>query len=58
MIELSNATKKFGRTTAVDNVSFRVKKGEIVGFLGLNAAGFIHTIRDAISSREISEASL
>jgi len=45
MIELSNATKKFGRTTAVDNVSFRVKKGEIVGFLGLNAAGKTTTMR-------------
>ncbi len=45
MIELSNATKKFGRTTAVNNVSFTVKKGEIVGFLGLNAAGKTTTMR-------------
>ncbi len=39
MIEVKNLTKKFGKITAVDNISFTVNKGEIVGFLGPNGAG-------------------
>ncbi len=39
MIEIKNLTKKFGRITAVDNLSFSVNDGEIVGFLGPNGAG-------------------
>lgn len=38
-IEVSNITKKYGGQTALDNISFSVKKGEIVGFLGPNGAG-------------------
>ena len=34
-----NLTKKFGDFTAVDNISFNVKRGEIFGFLGANGAG-------------------
>ncbi len=45
MIEVKGITKKFGRTTAVDQVSFEVKKGEIVGFLGPNGAGKTTTMR-------------
>ena len=36
MIEVSNLTKRYGRQTAVDGISFRVEKGEILGFLGPN----------------------
>lgn len=39
MIEVSNLSKKFPGVTAVDDISFSVKKGEILGFLGPNGAG-------------------
>ena len=38
-ITVDHLTKKFGNFTAVDNISFEVKKGEIFGFLGANGAG-------------------
>ena len=38
-ISVDLLTKKFGNFTAVDNISFEVKKGEIFGFLGANGAG-------------------
>ena len=39
MIEIKNLTKCYGPKKAVDNISFTVEKGEIVGFLGPNGAG-------------------
>ena len=39
MIEVKNVTKKYGSTTAVNDISFNVKDGEVVGFLGPNGAG-------------------
>jgi ABC-2 type transport system ATP-binding protein len=39
IITAKNVTKKFGDFTAVDNVSFQIKKGEIFAFLGPNGAG-------------------
>lgn len=39
MIEVKNVTKKYGNFVAVDNVSFTVNDGEVVGFLGPNGAG-------------------
>lgn len=39
MIEVKNLTKKYGKYTAVDDISFTVNDGEIVGFLGPNGAG-------------------
>lgn len=45
MIEVQNLTKVFPGVIAVDNISFNVDKGEIVGFLGPNAAGKTTTMR-------------
>ena len=39
MIEIQNLTKEYGKIKAVDNISFSVEKGEILGFLGPNGAG-------------------
>lgn len=38
-INVSNLTKTYGEQNALNNISFKVKKGEIVGFLGPNGAG-------------------
>jgi ABC-2 type transport system ATP-binding protein len=45
MIEVENLTKRYGRQTAVDGISFKVMKGEILGFLGPNGAGKTTTMR-------------
>ncbi|MEO8076669.1 MAG: ABC transporter ATP-binding protein [Acidobacteriota bacterium] len=45
MIEVQHISKRYGRTTAVDDVSFRVERGEILGFLGPNGAGKTTTMR-------------
>jgi ABC-2 type transport system ATP-binding protein len=45
VIEVNGLTKRFGKTTAVDGISFDVKKGETFGFLGPNGAGKTTTIR-------------
>lgn len=45
MIRLKNVCKEFGEIKAVDDISLSIKKGEIVGFLGPNAAGKTTTLR-------------
>ena len=45
MIEVSNLVKRYHRLVAVDGISFRVNKGEVLGFLGPNGAGKTTTMR-------------
>ena len=45
MIEVQHLTKRYGPVTAVDDISFRVERGEILGFLGPNGAGKTTTMR-------------
>jgi ABC-2 type transport system ATP-binding protein len=45
MIKVEGLTKRYDRTIAVDNISFEVEKGQIVGFLGPNGAGKTTTMR-------------
>lgn len=45
MIEISNLSKKFDQFTAVDDLSFNVKEGEVLGFLGPNGAGKSTTMK-------------
>ncbi|MBI3493445.1 MAG: ABC transporter ATP-binding protein [Acidobacteria bacterium] len=45
MIEVQHLSKRYGRVTAVDDISFKVERGEILGFLGPNGAGKTTTMR-------------
>ena len=45
MITVENVTKRYGPLLAVDNLSFQVDRGEVVGFLGPNGAGKTTTMR-------------
>ena len=45
LLRVEEISKKFGRFQAIDNVSFELKKGEVLGFLGPNGAGKTTTVR-------------
>ena len=45
MISVEGVTKRYGAVTAVDDLSFTVDRGEVVGFLGPNGAGKTTTMR-------------
>src|SRR5690348_17272280 len=45
IIEAKGLTKRYGKTTALDNLDIIVKKGEVLGYLGPNGAGKTTTIR-------------
>lgn len=45
MIEVEGLTKNYGRNVAVDNISFHIRKGEVVGLLGPNGAGKTTTMK-------------
>ena len=44
-IQVKELTKKFGKTTVVENVTFSVERGQVLGFLGLNGAGKSTTMK-------------
>jgi ABC-2 type transport system ATP-binding protein len=45
MIEINNLTKNFEQFTAIDDLTFTVKEGEVLGFLGPNGAGKSTTMK-------------
>ncbi|MGH7734117.1 MAG: ATP-binding cassette domain-containing protein, partial [Gemmatimonadales bacterium] len=45
MIRLTDLTKRYGKFTAVDDISLHVPRGELFGFLGPNGAGKTTTLR-------------
>ena len=45
MIEVTGLTKRYGNEKAVDDISFAVRKGEVLGFLGPNGAGKTTTMK-------------
>jgi ABC-2 type transport system ATP-binding protein len=58
VLEVSNLTKKFGQTTAVDQLAFKVFTGEIYGLLGPNGAGKSTTIKSILGLLEIDSGSI
>lgn len=58
MLELKNVTKNYGDFKAVDNLSFKVKDGEIFGLLGVNGAGKTTTFRMIINLLDKSDGTI
>src|SRR5262245_31340575 len=58
IVEVRNLTKKYGKKTAVDNISFDVKRGEIFGILGPNGAGKTTTLEAIETLREIDDGTI
>jgi len=58
IISLGNVTKRIGRTTIIDNLTFDVPQGEIFGFLGPNGAGKTTTIRMIVGLMSITEGQI
>lgn len=52
MIEVSELTKRYGNTTAVSNLTFTVRPGQVTGFLGPNGAGKSTTLRMILGLHE------
>jgi ABC-2 type transport system ATP-binding protein len=58
IISLSNVTKRIGRTTIIDDLTFDVPQGEIFGFLGPNGAGKTTTIRMIVGLMSITKGEI
>lgn len=55
ILQVQNVTKRFGRDTAVNDITFDIHKGEVVGFVGLNGAGKSTTINMLLGFLRASE---
>ena len=58
VLEIKNVSKYYGKNKVVDNVSFSVEKGHILGFLGPNGAGKTTTIKMILGLLSIDEGSI
>ena len=58
MITVENLTKRYAAKTAIENVSFQVEKGEILGFLGPNGAGKTTTMRIVVGFMPASDGTV
>lgn len=58
IISLSNVTKRIGRTTIIDDLTFDIPQGEIFGFLGPNGAGKTTTIRMIVGLMSITKGQI
>jgi len=57
-LEIDNLVKKYGKMTAVDDISFKVKRGEFFGFLGKNGAGKSSTIHSITGIARFQEGTI
>ncbi len=58
MIEIKNFTKKYGRKTAVSNLSLKIEDGDIYGFIGHNGAGKTTTIKSIVGISTFDEGDI
>ena len=58
MVEVKNLTKRYGSNVALDNISFSVEEGTVVGFLGPNGAGKSTTMNIITGYLSASEGSV
>ncbi|MBI9011724.1 MAG: ABC transporter ATP-binding protein [Clostridiales bacterium] len=58
ILKVENLTKKFGKLTALDGISFELRKGEVYGFIGPNGAGKTTTIRSILGILKATEGEI
>ena len=58
MLKITNFTKKYGDTVAVDNLSLEINAGEIYGFIGHNGAGKTTTLKAVVGIHGFDEGEI
>ena len=58
MLEIKNVTKKYGEKVAVNDISLKIKDGEIFGFIGHNGAGKTTLIKSIVGIHEFNEGDI